>query len=166
LSVQPGAHVGELYDSLGRHGLVAVSGGCASVGVGGLTTGGGEGWISNKYGTASDNVMAAEVVTADGRVLRTSAPEDPDLFWAIRGGSGNFGVVTSFELRTIPMTRLIKGSLAFPASQCREVLRFYREFLRSAPEELTSGVGYGVPGPADQIFLTVCYCGDPAKGEA
>jgi FAD/FMN-containing dehydrogenase len=165
-SVEPGAHVGELYGSLSGQGLVAVSGGCQSVGVGGITTGGGESWLSSKYGTASDNVTSAEVVTADGRVVRASSDESSDLFWAVCGGSGNFGVVTSFELRTIPMTHLIKGSLSFPASQCREVLRFYREFIAGAPEELTSGVSYGVPGPADQIFVTVCYCGDPAKGEA
>jgi FAD/FMN-containing dehydrogenase len=163
--VQPGVRVGELYNSLSRQDLVAVSGGCPSVGVGGLTTGGGEGWISGKYGTASDNVTSAEVVTADGRVVHVASDEDPDLFWAIRGGSGNFGVVTSFGLRTIPMTHVIKGSLSYPASRCGDLLRFFRDFVVKAPEELTLGITYGVPGPADQLFLTACYCGDPAEGE-
>ena len=166
VSAQPGVHVGQLYDTLGEHGVVAVSGTCPTVGIGGLTTGGGTGWISNKYGTASDNVLGAEVVTADSRVLRAAADENSDLFWAIRGGSGNFGVVTGFELRTIPMAHVLKGSLAFPASRCREVLRFCREFAATAPEELTLGITYGIPGPADQIFLTVCYCGDPDESEA
>jgi hypothetical protein len=165
VSAGPGAHVGELYDALGKHGLAAVSGACPSVGIGGLTTGGGESWISNKYGTASDNVLDAQVVTADGRVLHSSPDENSDLFWAIRGGSGNFGVVTGFGLRTIPLTTVIKGSLAFPASRCRDVLRFCRGFVDEAPAELTLGFGYGVPGAADQIFLTVCYCGDQAKSE-
>jgi len=166
VSAQPGLHVHELYDALGEHELAAVSGACPSVGIGGLTTGGGESWISNKYGVAADNVIGAEVVTADSKVVHASASQNSDLFWAIRGGSGNFGVVSTFELRTYPLAKVIKGSLAFPASQCREVLRFCREFAEAAPEELTLGMTYGVPGPADQVIVTVCYCGDPAKGEA
>lgn len=143
-----------------------MSGACPSVGVGGLTTGGGESWISCKYGTASDNVLDAEVVTADGKVIRASSRDYSDLFWAIRGGSGNFGVVTDFGLRTLPITHVVKGSLAFPSSRCSEVLRFWRRFAEAAPEELTLGVSYGIPGPADQVFMTVCYCGDPSKADA
>jgi len=164
-SVQAGVHVGQLYSALGKHGLVAVSGSCPTVGVGGLTAGGGEGWICSKYGMACDNVLAAEVVTADGRVLRATSNVNPDLFWAIRGGSGNFGVVTRFGLRTIPLARVMKGSIVYPVSRCREVLRFCSEFIAVAPEELTLGISYGVPGPADQIFITICWCGDPAQGE-
>ena len=122
-SVQPGVRVGHLYDALSKHGLVAVSGICPTVGVGGLTTGGGEGWISSKYGTASDNVLFAEVVTAEGRAIRAAPDENADLFWAIRGGSGNFGVVTRFGLRTIPLARVLKGSLA--STRSRDAMRCF-----------------------------------------
>lgn len=165
VSVQAGANVGNLYHALSKHGLVAVTGTCPSVSVGGLITGGGESWISSKYGTASDNVLFAEVVNADGRAMRAAPDENPDLYWAIRGGSGNFGVVTRFGLRTIPLVRVIKGSLVYPVLRCHEVLRFRREFVATAPEEATLGITYGVPGPADQLIVSICWCGDPAQGE-
>jgi FAD/FMN-containing dehydrogenase len=164
-SSQPGMRVSQLYEALSGHRLVAVSGTCPTVGIGGLTTGGGVGWISNKYGTASDNVVRTEVVTADGRLIQAAPDQNSDLFWAVCGGSGNFGVVTGFELQTISMARVTKGALSYPASQFGEVLRFCREFVATAPEEVTLAITYGVPGPADQVFLTVCYCGDPAKSE-
>jgi FAD/FMN-containing dehydrogenase len=163
---QPGLHVGDLYHALGKFGLVAVSGTCPSVGIGGLTTGGGEGWLFNKFGAASDNVLAAEVVTADGKVIWADRRQNSDLLWGVCGGSSNFGVVTTFEMRTIPMTSVTKGSLVFPVPQCAEVLRFCRDFSLTAPAELMLAITYGVPGPADQIVVTVIYSGDPTKADA
>ncbi len=163
VSAAAGAHIGDLYREVGNHHLAAVCGACPSVGLGGIITGGGEGWIMDKFGTASDNVLAAEVVTADGQVIHADSNHSPDLFWAIRGGSGNFGVVTRFDLRAIPLEPITKGSLAFPLSRYYDVCRYLDDFARTMPDELSLAVPCGVPGPLDRGFVTVCYFGDPAR---
>lgn len=122
------------------HGLAISSGDTKSVGVGGLTLTGGIGWKVRKYGLAMDNVASAELVTADGQVVSVSALVNPELFWAIRGGGGNFGIVTAFEFVAHPTTDAFFGKIAFPASEAAGVLQGWADYLRSAPEELTSVV--------------------------
>ena len=135
--VQGGALWRDLDAATHPHGLATTGGLISSTGVGGLTLGGGLGWLMRQHGLACDNVLAVEIVTADGQVRRASATENPDLFWAVRGGGGNFGVVTSFEFRLHPMRTLYAGMLVFPGPQASEVLRRYRDVAENAPDELT-----------------------------
>jgi FAD/FMN-containing dehydrogenase len=146
-------------------GLATTGGIVPSTGIGGLTLGGGIGYLNRKYGLACDNVISAEVVTADGQVLEASAEEHPDLFWALRGGGGNFGVVTSFEYRLHPVGPVLGGEMIFPLAQARKVLRFYRDWSAAAPDELRADATLlsGPEGPA--LDIIVCYCGDPEEGE-
>ena len=106
------------------------------MGLAGLTLGGGLGWLLRQHGMTIDNLLSADVVTADGRLLTASADEHPDLFWALRGGGGNFGVVTSFEYRLHPLTQVLGGLLIHPRERAREALRFYRDFVPTMPEDL------------------------------
>jgi FAD/FMN-containing dehydrogenase len=155
--------VGELNAATLAKGLAVPSGGCPDVGIAGLTLGGGETALMSKYGTACDNVLAAEVVTADGRVLVASAEENPDLFWAIRGGSGNFGVVTSFTMRAYPMTEWLTAALSVPLSRGFDALRALRDQMQSAPDELmTSTVLSRAPSPT--VSIAMVYCGDAGAG--
>ena len=134
-----GALLGTLDRATQRHGLVVPSGHVSHTGVGGLTLGGGTGWLMRRYGLTIDSLHAAEVVTADGEILRASRDEYADLFWALRGGGGNFGVVTEFEFEAHPLgTELLAGMLVYPLTQAREVLGFVREWMETAPDELTS----------------------------
>jgi len=160
-----GVLVGELYRAVAASGMGVVSGGCHSVGIGGLTLGGGQSFLSSKYGLACDNVLSMQVVTADARVLSTSENEHPDLFWALRGGSGNFGVVTRFEYRLVPVNRVIAGAVTYPIAKRRETLRFFREFIATAPDELTGGAAFGFPLPVDTLAIAVAYCGSAKNAE-
>ena len=119
------------------HGLATVGGTVSDTGIGGLTLGGGFGWLSRRYGMTCDNLRSVDIVTADGRFLSASAEEHPDLFWAVRGGGGNFGVVTSFEYALHPVGRVVGGLLVFPATRAGEVLRQYRATAETAPDELS-----------------------------
>jgi FAD/FMN-containing dehydrogenase len=134
--VQAGATSGDLAGPANAHGLALSTGDTASVGMGGLTTGGGIGFMARKYGLAIDNLLSAEVVTANGEIVTASETEHPDLFWAIRGGGGNFGIVTEFTYRLAPVGQILGGLIALPAS--REVLRGYLEYAPNAPEDLTT----------------------------
>jgi len=134
---QGGATLGDVDRETHLHGLTVPLGIVSQTGIGGLTTGGGFGWLARKYGAACDNVIEADVVTADGKLNRVSATENPDLFWAIRGGGGNFGVVTSFLYNAYPVSMVYGGLIAYPRDAAPAVLRGYRDFLRTAPEELT-----------------------------
>ncbi|HYP60800.1 MAG TPA: FAD-binding oxidoreductase [Thermomicrobiales bacterium] len=134
--VQPGATSGDLAGPAGEHGLALSTGDTHSVGMGGLTTGGGIGFMVRKYGLAIDNLLAARVVLADGSIVTASATERPDLFWAIRGGGGNFGVITEFTYRLAPVDQIYGGALILPAT--KEVLRGYLDYATSAPEDLTT----------------------------
>jgi FAD/FMN-containing dehydrogenase len=136
--VEGGARLADLDAATLPHGLATPVGINSTTGVGGLTLGGGFGWLSRRYGLSVDNLESAEIVTATGQVLRASALERPDLFWAIRGGGGNFGVVTRFEFRLHPVgPDLLSGLIVYPESQIRAVLTEYREFATTAPEELS-----------------------------
>ena len=131
------------------------------IGLSGLTLGGGEGWLSGRYGLVIDNLLAVEIVTANGHLLTASATEHPDLFWAVRGGGGNFGVVTAFTFQLHPLTRVLRGAIIHPMARAREVLHFYREYTRQGPDELTVHANLML-GPEGQsvVLLDTCYCGD------
>lgn len=150
-----------------KHGLVTVSGVVSHTGVGGYTLGGGFGRLNRNYGLAVDNLRAAEIVTADGQVRRVSAEREPDLFWAIRGGGGNFGVVTDFEYQLHPFERnLLSGSILWPVTQARDVLEFYAEWSAGLSDAMYVGpVMARLPEVEDVIVMDVVYDGDPVAGE-
>ncbi|MFI6827488.1 FAD-binding oxidoreductase [Kribbella sp. NPDC050241] len=136
--IQGGALLGELDRAAQEHGLATTAGNVSHTGVGGLTLGGGMGWLARQFGLACDNVASYEVVTADGEVVRASAEENPELFWGLRGGGGNFGIVTSFEFRLHQVgTRALVAEFTYPASAGFHVLRGWRELNANAPREAT-----------------------------
>lgn len=139
-TVQPGVTWAELNKQLQPLGLAATGGYVGTTGVAGLTLGGGLGWMVRKYGCALDNLLSAEVVTPNGDVIGASSDENPDLFWGLRGGGGNFGIVTSFTFRVHPVGTVMAGLVLHPLSKALEPLRFWREYEKSAPEEMTNGV--------------------------
>ena len=166
LTAGPGLTWGELDTATQRHGLATTGGIISSTGVAGLTLGGGHGWLMRRHGLACDNLTAVELVTADGTVRRASAEENPELFWGVRGGGGNFGVVTSFEFRLHPLGTVLAGLLLHPLRRGREILERYRDYAPTAPDELTVGILIttwfdGAPVMA----IALCYCGAPADGE-
>jgi FAD/FMN-containing dehydrogenase len=147
------------------YGLATTGGTNSDTGIGGLTLGGGLGWLAGKYGLTCDNLLSADVVTADGSVVIASATENPDLFWGLRGGSGNFGVVTSFEYRLHEVTTVLGGLVIHPFERAKEVLRFYGEFSRTIPDELnTIGVLLTLPDGTKAAAIAVCYNGDLNEG--
>jgi FAD/FMN-containing dehydrogenase len=152
------------------YGLAVTGGVVSSTGIGGLTLGGGLGWLMGKYGLALDNLLSVELVAADGQVLRASKDEQADLFWAVRGGGGNFGVATSFEYQLHPVGPTITGGLiAHPFDRARDVLRFFRDFTASLPDEFTvfAGLIHAPDGSGTKLVAIVtCHCGSLAAGEA
>jgi FAD/FMN-containing dehydrogenase len=149
------------------HGLATTGGLISTTGVGGLTLGGGLGWLMRQHGLACDNVTAVEIVTADGSVRRASATENADLFWGIRGGGGNFGVVTSFEFRLHPVRSLYGGMLVYPGPRAPEVLRRYRDVAMSAPDELTVFAALmTAPDGMPITAVLTAYNGPVSAGEA
>jgi len=148
-------------------GLATTGGTVSDTGIAGLTLGGGLGWLSSKHGLTVDNLISADVVLADGRFVTASATEQADLFWGLRGGSGNFGIVTSFEfqLHAVGPT-VLGGMVAYPLRNAKEVLRFYREFDRAAPDELTTYAAFVTP-PGGETIVAVfcCYSGPVDKAE-
>jgi FAD/FMN-containing dehydrogenase len=149
------------------HGLATTGGTVSTTGIAGLTLGGGLGWLMGKYGLAADNLVSAEMVLADGRVTTATAEESPDLFWAIRGGGGNFGIATSFEYRLHEVGPTITGGpVMHPVDRARDVLRFYREFTSTMPDEMgmVAGLFHGPDGTA-LAAIVVSHCGPLAQGE-
>ncbi|WP_084960018.1 FAD-binding oxidoreductase [Thermoactinospora rubra] len=158
-----GATWGQVADALAPHGLAISSGDTRGVGVGGLTLTGGIGWKVRKYGLALDNLVAAELVTAGGELVRASADDNTELFWALRGGGGNFGIVTAFEFAAHPTTDVFYGKISFPAAEAAGVLQGWADYLRTAPEELTSIVSFANPfagGPDAPVEILVAFDGD------
>ncbi|GAA1802499.1 FAD-binding oxidoreductase [Agromyces neolithicus] len=174
--VQGGALWGDVDHATQAYGLATTGGIVSHTGVGGLTLGGGIGWLMRKYGLSVDNLLAAEVVTAEGGVVRASADEHPDLFWALRGGGGNFGVVTSFLFALHPVgPTVMAGPVFWAADDATDVLRFYRDVIAEAPDELGTVVRLGTvpPLPAipeklhwrPAIAVACCYAGAVEEGE-
>ena len=164
--VQGGVTLGDLDRETHIFGLAAPSGIVPKTGIGGLTLGGGVGWLVRKYGMSIDNLLSCQIVTAEGRVLTASASENEDLFWALRGGGGNFGVVTSFEFRAHTVHTVFGGLLLYPRNTAIDVIRHFRDYIESAPDELTAYVAllYG-PDGSPLVGVIPCYCGDVADGE-
>jgi hypothetical protein len=161
---EAGALVRDLDSATQRFGLATTSGGCPTVGIAGLTLGGGEGQLMAKYGAACDNLISAKLVTVDGRHVETSQNSNPDLFWAIRGGGGNFGVATTIEYQLHPVTDVLAGTLTYPAGRIPELLQAFVKFVAAAPDEM-SVVGMVLPSEQGTRFrMIVCYCGDPRQG--
>jgi FAD/FMN-containing dehydrogenase len=150
-----------------EHGLVTTAGVVSHTGVGGFTLGGGFGRLNRKYGLAIDNLRSAEIVTADGKIRRINDQEDADLFWAIRGGGGNFGVVTEFEFELHPFDRnVLSGSIVWPVAQAKDVLEFYGDWYQGLSDELYVGPTMAtMPDGTAIILMEVVYNGDPAIGE-
>jgi FAD/FMN-containing dehydrogenase len=162
-------------DATHAHGLATTGGIIGSTGIAGLTLGGGIGYLSRKYGLSCDNLLSAEVVTADGEVLTASETDNADLFWALRGGGGNFGVVTTFEYRLHPVAEIYGGPIAYPVDRADEVLRFYREYIAESPEELGGFVGFHLAPPLpflpeewhfkNVVLAVPCWAGPVEEGE-
>lgn len=176
VTIEGGATLADLDASTQAHGLATPLGINSTTGVAGLTLGGGFGWLSRKHGMTIDNLESAEVVTAAGEVVRASNTEHPDLFWALRGGSGNFGVVTHFEFRLHPVgPDVLSGLIVYPISAAKSVLRQYREFLAQAPDALSvwAVLRQAPPLPflpeevhgTGMIALALLYAEDPKLGE-
>ena len=164
-----GAIWGQVAAALAPHNLAISSGDTKSVGVGGLTLTGGIGWKVRKYGLALDQLVAVELVTADGDVVRAAADENPELFWAVRGGGGNFGIVTAFDFAAHPTTDVFEGKIAFAAAEVAGVLQGWADYVRTAPEELTSIAEFANPfagGPEAPIEIHVVFDGDDPETAA
>ena len=148
-------------------GLATTGGTVSTTGIAGLTLGGGVGWICRKHGLSVDNLLSADVVTADGKFLTASATENQDLFWGLRGGSGNFGVVTSFEYQLHPVgPDVLAGLLVYPLEKAKEVLSFYQEFVSDVPDELMTSTGFAkAPDGQPVVVIIVCYSGAMDEGE-
>ncbi|HZT19146.1 MAG TPA: FAD-binding oxidoreductase [Dongiaceae bacterium] len=164
--VQGGATLGDVDRETHVFGLAVPAGVVSRTGIAGLSLGGGVGWLVRKYGLTCDNVLSCEVVTAEGKVLTASAHENADLFWALRGGGGNFGVVTSFLFRAHPVETVLGGLIVHARDQARDVIRHYRDFMVSAPEELTAYAALiTTPDGHPAVAVIPCYCGELAEGE-
>ena len=176
-AVEGGATLGDFDAATQAHGLATPLGINSTTGIAGLTLGGGFGWLSRKFGMTIDNLESADVVTASGEVVRASATEHPDLFWALRGGGGNFGVVTRFEFRLHPVgPDVLSGLIVYPLEQAKAVLQQYKTFSASAPEELAvwAVLRQAPPLPflptevhgKPVVALALCYAGHAADGAA
>jgi hypothetical protein len=171
--VEAGAKWVDVMPETQKHGLAGLPGSSSQVGVVGYTMGGGFGWLGRKYGLASDSVRRAEVVTAGGDLVRASADESPDLFWGLKGGGGNFGIVTSLEFDLHPVENVYGGNLFYPVERAREVLEFYAGWSATLPDEMMSAATFRRFPPLPQIpdrfrgryFIAVrgCYCGEDLK---
>jgi FAD/FMN-containing dehydrogenase len=164
--VEGGATWADLNRATQEHGLATTGGVISSTGVAGLTLGGGLGWLMALHGMAVDNLVAAEIVTADGRILRTSATQHPDLFWAVRGGGGNFGVATSLTFKLHPIGQVLGGLVAHPLDRGGEMLRFYRSTTASAADELTlfAGLLHAPDGSGAKIGAMIGFHPDAEAG--
>jgi FAD/FMN-containing dehydrogenase len=157
---------GEFDRETQAFGLATTGGQVSTTGIAGLTLGGGWGWLARKYGLASDNLLSVDIVTADGKLRTASATENADLFWGLRGGGGNFGVVTSFEYQLHPVGPVVGGFVFYPFAVAGEVLQRYRELTHNAPDELAAdAVLLTLPDGTKVAGIAVCFCGPVAEGE-
>ena len=164
--VQGGATLGDIDAETSIFGLAVPFGIVSKTGIAGLTLGGGVGWLIRKYGMTIDNLLSAQIITADGKILTASSTQNEDLFWAVRGGGGNFGVVTSFEFRAHPVKTVLGGMILYPRPAAVDVIRHFRDFMATAPDELTAYAAllHG-PDGSPLVGIIPCYCGDVVEGE-
>ncbi len=163
---QPGLTLGEFDRETQSFGLATTLGSVSMTGIAGLTLGGGLGWLMGKYGLACDNLRSVDIVTADGQLRTASASDHQDLFWGVRGGGGNFGVVTRLEYRLHQVGPVLGGMVIHPLNQARNIFRFCREFVAQAPDELSVYVGIlTAPDGNPVIAVPICYCGPLEQGE-
>ncbi len=162
--VEAGALVRDLDEATQRFGLATTSGGCPTVGIAGLTLGGGEGRLDSKYGLACDNLLSAQLVTVDGRQIEVRENSNPDLFWAIRGGGGNFGVLTALEYQLHPVGQVLSGALTYPVGRIPELLQAFAKFIAGAPDEMSAFAQLLPSEQGTRLKIDVCYCGDPRMG--
>ena len=166
VTAQGGVRWAELNDATGAHGLAVTGGAVSTTGIAGLTLGGGLGWLMAKYGLAADNLEAVELVTAAGEILHVDATTHPDLFWALRGGGGNFGVATAFTYRLHPVQTVTGGLIAHPIDAAPELLRFYRDAVADASDDLTvfAGLVHAPDGSGAKLAaLVVFHAGDARR---
>jgi FAD/FMN-containing dehydrogenase len=157
---------GEFDRETQAFGLATTGGAISTTGIAGLTLGGGIGWLQRKHGLACDNLLSADVVTADGRFLTASETEHHDLFWGLRGGGGNFGIVTSFEYRLHPLGPILAGPVLHPFDAARDAFRFFRDFMNGAPDDVSGAFALGpLPGGGRAAVLFLVYAGPPDAGE-
>jgi FAD/FMN-containing dehydrogenase len=159
----------ELNDATARHGLAVTGGAVSTTGIAGLTLGGGLGWLMPKFGLAADNLLAVELVTADGEIREVTAESDPDLFWALRGGGGNFGIATAFTYRLHPLETVTGGLIAHPFEAAADLLRFYRDAIADASDDLEmfAALVHAPDGSGTKLAaLIVCHTGSPEQAEA
>src|SRR5215472_1809909 len=163
---EAGLRLAEFVRAIQPFGLLTTTGTVAGTGLAGLTRGGGLGWLMGRYGLTIDNLLEVQLVTADGRVERASAGVNPDLFWAVRGGGGNFGIATAFSFQLHPVGPVLSGKVVYPMKCAREVLRFYREYTSTAPDELTAYASVSTtPDGLPAVAISLCYCGPLKDGE-
>jgi FAD/FMN-containing dehydrogenase len=163
---ESGLTLGEFDRATQAFGLATTLGVVSTTGIAGLTLGGGLGWLNGRYGLACDNLISADVATADGQLLRASARENEELFWSIRGGGGNFGVVTAFEYQLHPIDLVLAGGLSYPLDMAPRVLRYYDDFVKAAPDELSTAASLGLTTAGEPtVSIAVCYCGPIDEGE-
>ena len=164
--VEAGATWGEFDRETQAFGLATPGGQISTTGVAGLTLGGGWGHLARRYGLASDNLISADVVTADGSFVTTSKTQNPDLFWGLRGGGGNFGVVSSLEYQLHPVGPVMGGLVAYPMEKAKEALRLFRDLTSSAPDELASDIVLiTMPDGTPVVGMVLCYSGPTEEGE-
>jgi len=168
IAAQGGMTWGELNDAAAEHGLAVTGGAVSTTGIGGYTLGGGLGWLMGKHGLAADNLIAVELVSADGEILDVSADSHPDLFWALRGGGGNFGVATTFTYRLHPLSMVTGGLIIHPVHAAPELLRFYRDAVADLPDDLTvfAALVHAPDGSGMKLTgFAVCHAGDPEQAQ-
>ena len=174
--VEPGATLGDVDKECQAHALVVPTGINTTTGIAGLTLGGGFGWTTRKYGMTIDSLLSVDIVTADGAMISASETENPDLFWAVRGGGGNFGIVTSFEFQAHPLgPEVLSGLIVHPLGEAPALLKEYRRIADAAPDELTCWVVMRKAPPLpflpeewhgkEVLVFALCWCGDMAEGE-
>lgn len=173
--ISPGCTLGEVDHATHAFGLAVPAGVVSTTGVGGLTLGGGIGYLSRRWGLAIDNLIEVDMVLADGSFVTANSSQNRDLYWAVRGGGGNFGIVTSFLFQARPVGNVLAGPTLWPLEMADEVIRFYDRFISDAPEELNGALAFltvppGPPFPEDlhmqkMIAVVWCYTGDPAKAD-
>lgn len=164
---EPGLTLAQFDAATAAHGLATTLGAVSMTGIAGLTLGGGLGWLNGRYGLACDNLLAVDIVTADGQLRTATAREHEDLFWAVRGGGGNFGAVVTFTYRLHPVTTVLAGGITYPPDQAPAALSRYHELAGKSPDELSTVASVSRnPTGVPVVSVTVCWSGSPEEGES